>query len=346
MTYSNWREELFEGKAKVFTTAFGVARKVFKGRPASINYRVTRGKNFKLVDRYKDVASTIQYPQRSQNPYANFRPDTTKNMTAIPNKVRDSYYTTGRGSFIRQKYNVLDPNQFRAISNVKGKIYRPSDKLLKKDISKIAIARKKGLLQGDDEFKSLVDMRKSEFNKQKELYDKQITKKQLKKYKKDSYKDPKTGIEYDIPEQVAVAALKGGSKLIPALMTGIGAAGTIMQARKKRKIGAMEKRLMDRENNVRDNDMIRARRDEADKQNKLIDKYEKKHKSQNEKNIRKNVMKGLKSGEVIQDEFSAPTNNVGDGKIAGTVEAGDNPPVKKKKRYIYGGKGSRKNWMV
>ena len=45
-----------------------------------------------------------------------------------------------------------------------------------------------------------------------------------------------------------------------------------------------------------------------------------------------------------------PTNNVGDGKIAGTVEAGDNPPVKKKKgkkkRYIYGGRGSRKNWMA
>ena len=36
---------------------------------------------------------------------------------------------------------------------------------------------------------------------------------------------------------------------------------------------------------------------------------------------------------------------VGAGGIAGTVEAGDDPPVKKKKRYIYGGKGSRKMWM-
>ena len=42
---------------------------------------------------------------------------------------------------------------------------------------------------------------------------------------------------------------------------------------------------------------------------------------------------------------SGPTNNVGDGKIAGTVEAGDDPPVRKKKRYVYGGKGSRKMWM-
>jgi hypothetical protein len=45
---------------------------------------------------------------------------------------------------------------------------------------------------------------------------------------------------------------------------------------------------------------------------------------------------------------SGPTNNVGDGKIAGTVQAGDDPPVykKKKKKYIYAGRGSRKNWMV
>ena len=75
-----------------------------------------------------------------------------------------------------------------------------------------------------------------------------------------------------------------------------------MRKNKKRKIGAMEKRLMDRENNVRDNDMIRARRGEADKQNKLIDKYERTHKSQNEKNIRKNVIKGMKGGEVVQED--------------------------------------------
>ena len=38
---------------------------------------------------------------------------------------------------------------------------------------------------------------------------------------------------------------------------------------------------------------------------------------------------------------------VGAGGIAGTVEAGDDPPVrkKKKKKYIYGGHGSRKTWM-
>ena len=40
-----------------------------------------------------------------------------------------------------------------------------------------------------------------------------------------------------------------------------------------------------------------------------------------------------------------PTNNVSGGQIAGTAEAGDDPPVrkKKKKRYIYQ-KGIRKMW--
>ena len=44
--------------------------------------------------------------------------------------------------------------------------------------------------------------------------------------------------------------------------------------------------------------------------------------------------------------MSPPTNNVSGGKIAGTVEAGDDPPVrlKKKKKYIYM-KGVRKTWQ-
>jgi hypothetical protein len=40
-----------------------------------------------------------------------------------------------------------------------------------------------------------------------------------------------------------------------------------------------------------------------------------------------------------------PTVSVGHGQIAGTVEAGDDPPVKKKKKYIFSGKGSRKIWL-
>jgi|TARA_R100000030_G_scaffold91791_1_gene77064 DNA-binding protein H-NS len=41
--------------------------------------------------------------------------------------------------------------------------------------------------------------------------------------------------------------------------------------------------------------------------------------------------------------YEQPTNNVGGGQIAGTVEAGDDPPVRKKKKYIYM-KGVRKTW--
>ena len=151
-------------------------------------------------------------------------------------------------------------------------------------------------------------------------------------------------------EGVAALAV-GGSKLIPALMTGIGAAGTIMQARKKRKIGSMEKRLYDRQktNTDQSDDLIKARPGEAQKQNKLIDKYSKKYKTPKQKTDTQKFLKGLARGEIIQDEFSAPTNNVGGGQIAGTVEAGDDPPVKKKKKkkkkYIYGGRGSRKMWM-
>ena len=59
----------------------------------------------------------------------------------------------------------------------------------------------------------------------------ELSKKPVEKYKK----------YYRLPEGVGALAV-GGSKLIPALMTGIGAAGTIMQARKKRKIGNMENR--------------------------------------------------------------------------------------------------------
>ena len=51
--------------------------------------------------------------------------------------------------------------------------------------------------------------------------------------------------------------------------------------------------------------------------------------------------------DIIRGYFSedVPTNALANGKIAGTVEAGDDPPVrlKKKKKYIYM-KGVRKTW--
>ena len=54
------------------------------------------------------------------------------------------------------------------------------------------------------------------------------------------------------------------------------------------------------------------------------------------------IVKSLREEAVI----AAPTNNVGAGKIAGTREAGDDPPIKKKKRYIYSGRGSRRMWLT
>lgn len=47
----------------------------------------------------------------------------------------------------------------------------------------------------------------------------------------------------------------------------------------------------------------------------------------------------------LHEDFSAPTNSLSSGQIAGTRESGDNPPVnnKNKKRYIYQ-TGLRKWW--
>ena len=40
----------------------------------------------------------------------------------------------------------------------------------------------------------------------------------------------------------------------------------------------------------------------------------------------------------------APVNNASSGAIAGLPP--DTPPVKQKKKYIYGGSGSRKMWLT
>ena len=53
----------------------------------------------------------------------------------------------------------------------------------------------------------------------------------------------------------------------------------------------------------------------------------------------------MKTFKQFMDE-DAPVNNVGGGQIAGTKEAGDDPPVnKKKKKNIYLGKLSRTSWL-
>ena len=79
---------------------------------------------------------------------------------------------------------------------------------------------------------------------------------------------------------------------------------------------------------------VDAKKGEAEASEKLVDKI-------NNPTYLEKIRRIVRKEEVM----AAPTNSVGGGQIAGTVEAGDNPPVKKKKRYIYGGTGSRKMWM-
>ena len=143
----------------------------------------------------------------------------------------------------------------------------------------------------------------------------------------------------EFQESVAALAIKGGSKAVPALMTGIGAVGTIMQARKKKESKeSMLQRVRDAQRRIEN-----EKKNEQEKLNTPTDIGQFTGKKVDEK-TKKRMYKPEN-----QFEDAAPTNNVGDGKIAGTVEAGDDPPVKKKKgkkkRYIYGGRGSRKMWM-
>ena len=56
------------------------------------------------------------------------------------------------------------------------------------------------------------------------------------------------------------------------------------------------------------------------------------------------VIDTIKSLKEDMSVGGAPTNNASSGAIAGLPP--DSPPVKQKKRYIYGGRGSRKMWLT
>ena len=151
----------------------------------------------------------------------------------------------------------------------------------------------------------------------------------------------------EFQEGVAALALKGGSKLIPALMTGIGAAGTIMQAKRrydtkasrgrrsekpKRKLSAAEKKIFDGQKK----DIMQKGSDEFSTKG-LIKRNEK---------FTKQTTRGTtnKPENQFHTEDAIPTNNASSGNIAGLPP--DDPPVKRKKKtYAYGGRGSRKMWM-
>ena len=183
--------------------------------------------------------------------------------------------------------------------------------------------------------------------------------------------------------------LKTFAKFSTAVPVGLTAAGTIMQARKKRERipiskrnyksdektvevakelgldltdprqrrkaqsravarGLKKKNKTNKKINTKTGDVVKSRYTTKDKTIKFEPKEGEVKKSQemidklNNPNYFDKIMRNIRKEEAM----AAPTNNVGGGKIAGTVEAGDDPPVKKKKKtYAYGGRGSRKMWM-
>ena len=196
----------------------------------------------------------------------------------------------------------------------------------------------------------------------------------------------------EFQEGAASLAIKGGSKLLPKLMTGIGAVGTIMQATKKDddiikpKSGEVKKtkKLIDvykktgkkikpKEGEVTkqrellrktEKDITKPKSGEKKKAKKVVDTFKKVRKIEGKTMMKnKEDMEILKKGpgdlvpksrktyldkllRNLRKEEVAIANSMGGGGIAGSVEAGDEPPVKKKKKtYAYGGRGSRKMWM-
>ena len=163
---------------------------------------------------------------------------------------------------------------------------------------------------------------------------------------------------------MAIPAAAGiASKVLPAAAATIGAVGTMMQAKRKyrtrlnpgkrnsgRVLSPAEKKIFDKSQRDTDQKVNTDVTPREKVKQKILDRRKKDRQERNKKpnriqSDRRRLLRGMAKGEVMLDQFT-PTNNVGGGQIAGTVEAGDNPPVKKKKKtYAYGGRGSRKMWM-
>ena len=172
----------------------------------------------------------------------------------------------------------------------------------------------------------------------------------------------KTFAEFQEAAFAIPAAAGVVSKVLPAAAATIGAAGTIMQARKKKNYGinlrvnrrAKKDDYYDggeekEKKKIQDKITKKDERD-VDKANEkmLKDITQKSNNSELEKNPvyqqlnRPTDINQFVGGKKIdaktrkrmnapenQFEDAAPTNSVGGGQIAGTVEAGDDPPVKK-----------------
>ena len=171
----------------------------------------------------------------------------------------------------------------------------------------------------------------------------------------------------EFQEGVASLAVKKGSKVVPALMTGIGAAGMIMQSRKKKDSSV-----------PRDDQGMPDPLAKLGRKAKVTLKKGMKDFKREVKRSAKDISKGLKAGKdvertsatgrinVVQQELQkkadagdktakemlkkfgkrfkenirrnrnmdeeAIVNSLSGGNIAGTAEAGDDPPVNKKKK--------------
>ena len=109
--------------------------------------------------------------------------------------------------------------------------------------------------------------------------------------------------------------------------------------------GLKKKNKTNKKINTKTDDVVKSRYTAKDKTIRFEPKEGEVKKSQemldklNNPNYFDKIMRNIRKEEAM----AAPTNNVGGGQIAGLPP--DDPPVRKKKRYIYGGRGSRKMWM-
>ena len=141
----------------------------------------------------------------------------------------------------------------------------------------------------------------------------------------------------EFQEGVASLAIKGGSKLIPALVTGIGAAGTYLQSKGKFDKDAPQTRK-GLKNIVKNVDKNKLEPDTASDREELIAKSKPEVKNIVDKEIKKDqgldklLDKIRNRGKKPFKEEVAIANSMSGGGIAGSVEAGDEPPVNKRKK--------------
>ena len=349
MTYSDWREELSEAKARIVIKGLkslgNVIRKVRKTKKPSIFIKSADGTKIQNPN----VKPFTPEPS-GQLPLINLKNPNLKGTNPVAKTKKPLKYSraiykqnkrkkleelekTARGLINQQnklKKQALDGMQVNLLK--KSDYPKNLQKYLGDDFGRITkiqedMSKLPGLAGGGGGTNSITDAAPGKSIKKRVKDVGKILTFPLHKRRKDP-------TEKFATEGVAALAKKGGSKVIPALMTSIGAAGTIMQSKKDKKepSDSAAKRL----ENIRNN------------------KLYKKSKNPKDPSYLEKVLRNLRKEEVM----AAPTNSVGDGSnvaLPPTHEPGiktkknkrgSGMKNRKKKTYAYGGYGSRKNWMV